>query len=168
MQTGMPPHHPQPITPAGHVEPVARRVRAEIDGKTVLDTTAAKYLWAKPFYPQFQIPLRDIDAEALTIADDVEALPHGTGSAVTLTTVATSSSTTTAPSPHGHLYVTAEHPALVDTVHLEWDALDAWYEEDEMVFVHPAVRMCGWTRCGPPVTSGSNVAACCSPTHTHR
>lgn len=123
--------HPEPITPAGHVEPVARRIRAERDGATVVDTTAALYLWTWPFYPRFQLPLADIDPAALTIADEVKELPHGTGRAVTLTTAPTP-----AP-PHGHLYVAAEHSALVDTVYLEWDALDAWYEEDEPVFVHP-------------------------------
>jgi uncharacterized protein (DUF427 family) len=127
----MTPHYPQPITPAGHVEPVARRIRAELNGATVVDTTAAQYLWTWPFYPRFQIPVVDVDPAALTIADAVEALPHGTGRAVTLTT------TDTASPPHGHLYVTAENPALVDTLYLEWNALDAWYEEDERVFVHP-------------------------------
>ena len=28
-------------------------------------------------------------------------------------------------------------PDLVDTVRFDWEALDAWYEEDELVFVHP-------------------------------
>jgi uncharacterized protein (DUF427 family) len=127
----MPPHYPQQITPAGHVEPVARRIRAELGGAGVVDTTAAHYLWTWPFYPRFQIPLADIDTRALTIADDVVELPYGTGRAVTLI------ATDTPSPPHGHVYVTAEHPALVGTVHLEWNAVDAWYEEEEQVFVHP-------------------------------
>ena len=131
IHTVMSPHFPEPITPAGHVEPVARRIRAELGGATIADTITARYLWTWPFYPRLQIPFADIDPAALLVADEVEALPHGTGRAVTLT------ATPALTPPHGHLYVTAENPALVGTVHLEWDALDAWYEEDEPVFVHP-------------------------------
>ncbi len=29
------------------------------------------------------------------------------------------------------------HPGIVGTVRFEWDALDAWFEEDEEIFVHP-------------------------------
>jgi uncharacterized protein (DUF427 family) len=28
-------------------------------------------------------------------------------------------------------------PGLIDTVRFEWPALDAWFEEDEQVYVHP-------------------------------
>ena len=31
----------------------------------------------------------------------------------------------------------ADGPGLTGTVHFDWDALDAWFEEDEQVFVHP-------------------------------
>src|SRR5205085_1059320 len=54
------PDYPQAITPVGHVEPVPRRVRALLGGRTVLDTTAARYVWEWPFYPQFYVPLADV------------------------------------------------------------------------------------------------------------
>jgi hypothetical protein len=43
--------YPQAITPVDHVEPVPRRIRAELAGRKVLDTTSALYLWEWPFYP---------------------------------------------------------------------------------------------------------------------
>ena len=37
--------YPSPIVPVNHVEPVPRRIRASLGGETVLDTTAARYVW---------------------------------------------------------------------------------------------------------------------------
>ena len=55
--------YPQPIVPVDHVEPVPRRIRAELGGGVVLDTTDALYLWEWPPYPQFLIPAGDVDPE---------------------------------------------------------------------------------------------------------
>jgi hypothetical protein len=35
------------------------------------------------------------------------------------------------------LYTDESLDGLAGTVRFDWDALDAWYEEDEEVFVHP-------------------------------
>jgi uncharacterized protein (DUF427 family) len=35
------------------------------------------------------------------------------------------------------LLVEARNPVLGDTVRFDWEALDAWFEEDQEVFVHP-------------------------------
>ena len=34
-----------PPVAANHVEPVPRRIRAELAGETVIDTTEARYVW---------------------------------------------------------------------------------------------------------------------------
>ena len=39
--------------------------------------------------------------------------------------------------PAAKVLVTATVEGLDDTVRFEWSALDAWFEEDEQVFVHP-------------------------------
>ncbi|MEJ7832387.1 MAG: DUF427 domain-containing protein [Nocardioides sp.] len=59
------PPHPQPITPEGHVEPVPRRIRAVLGGRTVLDTTSAVYRWDHEWYPAYYVPEADLDADAL-------------------------------------------------------------------------------------------------------
>jgi uncharacterized protein (DUF427 family) len=53
--------YPKALVPVDHVEPVPRRVRAELGGRVVLDTVGALYLWEWPYYPQFQIPVQDVD-----------------------------------------------------------------------------------------------------------
>ena len=39
--------------------------------------------------------------------------------------------------PRARVHGTDADPAIADTARFEWDALDAWFEEDEQVFVHP-------------------------------
>jgi uncharacterized protein (DUF427 family) len=120
--------YPQAITPVGHVEPVPRRVRAVLGGQTVLDTTAARYVWESPSYPQFYVPLDDVAADVLVDEDAEEDRPLGPARRHTLTAGG------------------VEHPGaawvpvdgeLKDTVRFDWKAMDAWFEEDEQVFVHP-------------------------------
>ena len=96
--------YPKPIVPVGHVEPVPRRVRGIRAGATVFDTTRALYVWEWPPYPQYYIPVADVDPAAL--ADEGAARVHTDG-------------------------------ALEGMVRFKWDALDAWFEEDERIFVHP-------------------------------
>ena len=39
--------------------------------------------------------------------------------------------------PAGRLITKSALDGLTDTVRLQWNALDRWFEEDEEVFVHP-------------------------------
>jgi uncharacterized protein (DUF427 family) len=96
--------YPKPLVAAGHVEPVPRRLRGILGGATVFDTTRALYVWEWPPYPQYYIPLADVDPGVL--AKGIAARVHTEG-------------------------------ALDGMVRFDWDALDAWFEEDEQVFVHP-------------------------------
>jgi uncharacterized protein (DUF427 family) len=112
------PDHPSHPVAVGHVEPVGRRIRAVLAGVTVLDTMGARYVWERPAYPQYYIPLQDVLPGAL-VGDGDGGLPQRT------------------------LRVgEVERPGAArvhenGTVRFRWDAFDAWYEEDERVFVHP-------------------------------
>jgi uncharacterized protein (DUF427 family) len=123
--------HPGPAVPVGHVEPVPRRIRARLGGRFVLDTVDARYLWEWPFYPQYCIPVADVDPAALVPGDGLVELPHGLARPVGLRGGGTERPAA------GHRYVRSAVPAIVDTVRFDWAALDAWYEEDEQVHVHP-------------------------------
>jgi uncharacterized protein (DUF427 family) len=94
-------YYPPMITPAGHVAPVPRRVRATLAGANLVDTTNALYVWEWAGYPQYYLPEHDVDPVASSfVARRYER--------------------------DGRSYV-----------RLPWDAMDAWFEEDEEVFVHP-------------------------------
>jgi uncharacterized protein (DUF427 family) len=58
--------HPAPITPRGHTAPVPRRIRAQRDGRWVIDTSAAVYVWEVEHYPQFYVPVADVEPSLLS------------------------------------------------------------------------------------------------------
>lgn len=122
--------YPQPAVPTGHTEPCPRRVRARLDGRVVVDTTRAVYLWEWPFYPRWCVPVDAVDPAVLVDAGDAHEGPFGTVRDVALRAGS-------GDRPAGHRWVDTEVPALAGTVALTWSALDAWFEEDEEVHVHP-------------------------------
>jgi len=128
------------IVAAGHIEPVPRRIRAWLGGAVVLDTTSARYVWEWPPYPQYYVPRTDLAPGVLV---DEQRTEHVRGATVyryglragglerpgaALVYPDTETSTAAADSPT---------ESLAGLVRLDWAALDAWFEEDEQVFVHP-------------------------------
>jgi uncharacterized protein (DUF427 family) len=114
----------------GTVEPVPRRVRAVLNGSVVLDTTAARYVWEWPNYPSYYIPLADVRTEFL-VTGGVEATPRGPARRDGLRVGPVSRPRC------ARIYGDDAEPALRNTARFEFAALDAWYEEDEPIFVHP-------------------------------
>jgi uncharacterized protein (DUF427 family) len=123
--------YPKMITPAGHVEPVPRRVRAMLGGEVVLDTTRARYVWEWPNYPQYYIPLADVRPSVLIDEQHEQKLHLGTARRHGLRTGEISRPGA------ARVYTDDAAAGLAGTVRFDWDALDAWFEEDEEVFVHP-------------------------------
>jgi uncharacterized protein (DUF427 family) len=123
--------YPAAITATDHVAPVPRRIRAFAGGEKVLDTTRALYVWEWPNYPQYYIPLTDVRADLLEPEGHTKQSRRGV---VELRGLRAG----TVHRPRA-AQVLAESPVdgLNGTVRFEWDAMDAWFEEDEQVFVHP-------------------------------
>ena len=123
--------YPAVLTTVNQVQPVPRRIRAVLAGQTVLDTTQARYVWELPYFPQYYIPLADVRQDLLVPEGHTKQSRRGTGDLHAL-------KVGDAERPHA-ARVLAESPVegLAGTVRFEWDAMDAWYEEDEQVFVHP-------------------------------
>jgi uncharacterized protein (DUF427 family) len=120
--------YPKVIVPVNHTEPVPRRVRGMLGGRVVLDTTRAVYLWEVPYYPQYYIPVEDVDGDLLVDEEHVQKLSRGAARRLGLKVGDVSRPAA------GRVYT--EEP-LKNLVRLDWEALDAWFEEDEEVFVHP-------------------------------
>jgi uncharacterized protein (DUF427 family) len=123
--------YPAPITPVNLVQPVPRRVRAVLAGQTVLDTTRARYVWEWPYYPQYYISLADVRRDLLVPEGQTKQSRRGLQHLHALRVGDVERA-------HAARVLT-ESPVegLADTVRFDWEALDAWYEEDEQVFVHP-------------------------------
>ncbi len=52
-----------------HVEPCPKRIRAVRDGVTVIDSSAARYVWRDRPYPTYFFPVDDVDPDSRHLAD---------------------------------------------------------------------------------------------------
>jgi uncharacterized protein (DUF427 family) len=127
----MTPDYPQSLAPDGDVAPAPRRVRGVVARRTVFDTTRALYVWERPYFPQYYIPLADVDRALLVDEGRDERLRRGTARRHGLRVADVKRPGA------AHVYVDSDDDRLVDAVRFEWAALDAWFEEDEQIFVHP-------------------------------
>jgi uncharacterized protein (DUF427 family) len=120
----------QPVA-VNHVEPVPRRIRAVLAGQTVLDTTRAQYVWELPYFPQYYIPAADVRGDLLVPLGQTKQTRRGTEHLHDLRIGETRR-------VHA-AWLLKDSPVagLADTVRFAWEAMDAWFEEDERVFVHP-------------------------------
>jgi uncharacterized protein (DUF427 family) len=117
---------------AVRVEQGAKRIRAYFGGGLVADTTRPLYVWEKPYYPAYYFPAADVRGELLGRTGG-EAHSPSRGDAHVLDV-----RTQNAAAPGAALhYEDSPIEALRDTIRLDWDAMDAWFEEDEEVFIHP-------------------------------
>ncbi|MGD0243670.1 MAG: DUF427 domain-containing protein [Streptosporangiaceae bacterium] len=126
--------YPASIVPVNHVAPVPRRVRAYLGAEKVLDTTRALYVWEWTHYPQYYIPLADVRSDLLVSEGHTQQTGRGLVELHELRVPGAGG----AHRPRAARLVTkATVDGLDGMVRFEWAALDAWFEEDEQVFVHP-------------------------------
>ncbi|EAR24017.1 hypothetical protein A20C1_10925 [marine actinobacterium PHSC20C1] len=123
--------YPRMISEKNLIQPVPRRIRGYFAGQLMFDTTRAIYVWEWSPYPQYYIPIEDVNDDLLV--DEVRESHETRGTYMRL----------------GFTVGEREHPAaakkytddslegLSGMVRFEWDALDSWFEEDEQIFVHP-------------------------------
>ena len=123
--------YPAAITAVNHVEPVPRRIRAFLAGEKVVDTTRALYVWEWPYYPQYYIPVADVRRDLLIPDGNTVQSRRGAFEAHTL-----QAGPVQRPAA-ARLLTGSPVPGLAGTVRFDWMALDAWFEEDEQVFVYP-------------------------------
>lgn len=123
--------YPQAIAETNRIEPAPRRVRGVLGSEVVFDTSRALYVWESEKYPQYYIPLADVNGELLVDEEHPERLSRGTALRYGLRVGEVER-------PHAaRLYTDDSLEGLTGTMRFNWDALDGWFEEDEEVFVHP-------------------------------
>ena len=115
------------------IEAGAKRIRAYLGGELVADTTRPLLVWENPHYPAYYLPVADVRAELLEL--DGGALVHSPsrGEGRTFTVRAGGKRAQGA----AVRYEDSPIDDLRDLIRLDWDAMDAWFEEDEEVFTHP-------------------------------
>jgi uncharacterized protein (DUF427 family) len=131
-------------------EPIDKRIRAMLDGRTVVDTSHAVLVWEpKRVVPSYAVPTGDIDAE-LTPTDAGRerepATPPQLGQRPVYDPRVPFSVHTAEGEPLDLSVDGASRPAsgfaltdgeLDGYVALDFGAFDAWYEEDELNVSHP-------------------------------
>jgi uncharacterized protein (DUF427 family) len=114
------------------VETSGKRVRVRFGGEVIADTEAARLVWEKPFYPTYYIPEADVRTDLLVDTGDVRRTPDRGDARLLNVKVGDREAASAA-----QWYADSPVPALSGTVRLKWSAMDAWFEEDEEVYVHP-------------------------------
>jgi uncharacterized protein (DUF427 family) len=115
------------------IEPTAKRIRTYLGGELVADTTRARLVWESRPYPAYYLPRDDVRMELLSPAGPGRRSDER-GEAVTFDVKGGGGRVAT-----GGAWAYPESPVaeLRDLIRFDWNAMDAWFEEDEEVFVHP-------------------------------
>ncbi len=114
------------------VEPGVKRVRAYLAGVAVADTTQPLLVWENPRYAQYYIPVVDVRRDALVPTSTVTHSPSR-GDAHHFTIKAGGAERVDA----AWQYTESPIEELRDTIRFDWNAIDAWFEEDEQIYTHP-------------------------------
>lgn len=112
-------------------EPGHKRIRTYLDGQLVVDTIRPLLVWESPRYPTYYVPTADVHAKLVGTGETQRSPSRGTGEIHDVLVGETRAAGAAIVYPDPAL------DELVDHVRLDWDAMDAWFEEDEQVFVHP-------------------------------
>lgn len=114
------------------VEHGEKRIRAYLGGELVADTTRPLLVWEKPYYPTYYFPAEDVRAELLSQDGGMTHSPsRGDGDTFTVRAGGKEAGGAAL------RYEQSPFEELRDAIRLDWQAMDAWFEEDEEVFTHP-------------------------------
>lgn len=119
--------YPQSAAERGRIEPAPRRVRGFLGHELVFDTTAARYVWELPYYPQYYIPLADVRPEFLRDENHPQKVQFGSSRLHSLVG---------AGQTHEKAARVFDDGPVAGLVRFEWDPL-RWLEEDEQIYGHP-------------------------------
>jgi uncharacterized protein (DUF427 family) len=114
------------------IEPGEKRIRTYLGGELVADTRHPLLVWEVPYYPTYYFPASDVTSELLEPEDGFSHSPSR-GDAATYAIRAGGKLAVGA----ALRYEQSPIEELRDRIRIEWDAMDAWFEEDEEVYTHP-------------------------------
>lgn len=129
MTSGPAPNYPQMAALRGRTEPAPRRVRGLVGGHVLFDTTAARYVWEVPYYPQYYIPVADVDLDLLTDENHSQKVQFGPSKLYSITGSSDDK-------PAVRIFDADGDGPVAGFVRVEWDSVE-WFEEDEKIVGHP-------------------------------
>lgn len=109
--------------------PNPKWIRGYRNGQLVVDSRDVLFVWEHEYYPAWYIPVDDVHAELVDNGATFDGGRRGIGAGFDLRL-----------GDHAHADAGWHHrdvDELRGRVRLEWDSMDAWFEENVEVFVHP-------------------------------
>jgi uncharacterized protein (DUF427 family) len=115
-------------------EPVPQRLRALVDGETILDSTNAKLLHETNHLPVYYFPEGDVRSDVLVPSEKRTHCPHKGDAGYWTLRVGEREIADAV-----WYYAEPLEPALFLAGHVAfyWNAVDEWFAEDEQIFGHP-------------------------------
>jgi uncharacterized protein (DUF427 family) len=115
-----------PFTDA-HVEDSPKRIRVLFGGELVVDTRKAKLVWESRYYPTYFFPKSELSPEYLQLASE-----HPTNGDTYDLIIASKKAAGAVT-----IYSGTNYQHLNGLLKIKFSEADAWFEEDEQIFVHP-------------------------------
>ena len=117
-----------------HISDSPRNVRVIFGGEPIADSKHVKLLREATVLPVYYFPKQDVRADLLVRSDHKTHCPYK-GDASYWSLEAASKTADNAAWSYSHPLPQAS--GLKDHFAFDWNKMDAWYEEDEQIFVHP-------------------------------
>jgi uncharacterized protein (DUF427 family) len=115
-----------------HIEYTPRRVRAYFDHQLIADSNKVLLVYETKRPPVYWFPIADVLMHLLAPKDPVTGAPSNT-----VHWRSNSTGKMVDNLAWSYAEPTGDLAPLTDHIAFYWNAIDAWYEEDEEVFVHP-------------------------------
>ncbi|KAL8874571.1 MAG: hypothetical protein Q9174_000098 [Haloplaca sp. 1 TL-2023] len=103
-----------------------RRIRGMVGRKWLFDTTDALRVWEHPYYPQYYVPISNVQESRIHKLESVDKNERAFLANIEVESCPTSK-----------LVVLFEDGLLRGMVRFDFGSLDAWFEEEQQIYVHP-------------------------------
>ncbi len=114
------------------IEDGSKQIRVYLGGELIAESTHVKLVWEKPYYPVYYFPAEDVRMEFLAASDHTQRSPsRGTANFFDVKV-----GNRVAENAAYQYLVDCKIDGLEGWIAFEWDKMDAWFEEEEEVFVH--------------------------------
>lgn len=113
------------------IESSPKWIRGVRNGRTVVDSRDVRLVWEVPYYPAWYVPVDDVRGHLVPNGTTLRSPRRGEGTRYDLVV----EGETVADVAWQHVDSPVE--GLRGLVRFEWDAMDAWFEENVEVYVHP-------------------------------
>jgi uncharacterized protein (DUF427 family) len=124
---------PAPKVIAVRIEPIAKRVRSFVSGVAIADSCRVMMMFETARLPVYYFPIEDVRMDLL-VATSTVVKSAAKGDA-TYYSIAVDGRTVEN-AAWRYLDPTAGSPEIVNLIAFHWKLMDAWFEEDDEVFVH--------------------------------